>query len=116
MQFQSSLLALASILPLALGAPVGVNTDNLTRSQKALLDSSKLICGQYPGSEWVGIGPLKVPCNSPLLATRDESTDLDTNWTHEYAKKRHEGMEEDGVMVKRDEITDLDTNWTKEYA
>lgn len=43
MQFQSSLLALASILPLALGAPVGVNTDNLTRSQKALLDSSKLI-------------------------------------------------------------------------
>ncbi|KAG7040146.1 short-chain dehydrogenase [Colletotrichum scovillei] len=71
------------------------------------------VIGRCKGVE---IGPLEVPCNSTLLATRDESTDLDTIWTHEYAKKRHEGIDEDGVEVNRDGITGLNTNSLKAYA
>ena len=62
------------------------------------------------------IGSLKVSCKSPLLATREELVDLDANWVSEYARKRHEGVEEDAMEVKRNELSDLDANWVSEYA
>ncbi|KAN0116856.1 hypothetical protein V8E51_002833 [Hyaloscypha variabilis] len=72
--------------------PRAVPYNELQPSQRALVDATNLICGQYPTRTWVIIGTLKVDC--PTVAKRSVSSDfekredtpfnVDAGWSVEY--------------------------------
>ncbi|KXL48193.1 hypothetical protein M433DRAFT_8054 [Acidomyces richmondensis BFW] len=81
MKFISSLGLVFAAATACIAAPTKYT--EMAPSERALVDATNLICGQYPERDWVLIGTLRVKCNH-VKAGGDEEVTVDKNWYVEY--------------------------------